>query len=96
MLFRSASVAIKPPNDLYALCADGRGRKICGILCEASGSDTRLDWLIVGFGININNTPPLKRSTSLRAVTGRRISVPSVLRAAMTRLSRARRAGNFV
>lgn len=91
-----APVAIKPPNDVYALCADGKGRKICGLLCEASGSGSRLDWLIVGFGINVNNTPPLKRSTSLRRVIERRVEIPSVLRAAMARLNRARRAGNFV
>jgi BirA family biotin operon repressor/biotin-[acetyl-CoA-carboxylase] ligase len=75
--------AVKPPNDVLALGADGKARKLCGILCEAAG-------------VNVNNTPPLKRSTSLRALTGRRVAVSSVLRAAMSRLSRARRAGNFV
>lgn len=91
-----AATSVKPPNDVYALCADGKGRKIAGILCEASGSGGRLDWLIVGFGINADNEPPLKRSVSLSALTGRPVGVEAVLKAAMTRLSRARRAGNFV
>ena len=88
--------AVKPPNDVLALCPDGKARKLCGILCEASGDSKRLHWLVVGFGINVNNAPPLKRATSLRLLVKRRVSVPSVLRAAMSRLSRARRAGNFV
>lgn len=87
---------VKPPNDVFALCADGRARKLCGILCEAAGDSARLHWLIIGFGVNVNNTPRLKRATSLRLLIGRRVGVPSVLRAAMARLTRARRAGNFL
>ena len=91
-----ASVAVKPPNDVLALCPDGKARKLCGILCEAAGDSRRLHWLVIGFGVNVNNPPPLKRSISLRSLTGARVDVASVLRAAMTRLSRARRAGNFI
>lgn len=91
-----AATAVKPPNDVLARCADGKARKLCGILCEASGSGSRLDWVVVGFGINVNNEPPLKRSTSLRALTGREASVPSVLKASLRALSRARRAGDFL
>lgn len=91
-----ASTTVKPPNDVIALCADGKGRKIAGILCEASGSGQRLDWLIIGFGVNVNNAPPLKRSTSLRAVAKKRLEVAKVLRTAMSHLANARRAGNFV
>lgn len=91
-----AATSVKPPNDVYALCADGKGRKIAGILCEASGSGRSLDWLIVGFGVNVSNVPPLKRSTSLRRASGRQVGVSVVLRSALAALSRARRAGNFV
>jgi BirA family biotin operon repressor/biotin-[acetyl-CoA-carboxylase] ligase len=90
-----AEPAVKPPNDVLAPCADGRRRKICGILCEASGGETRLDWLVVGVGVNVDNDPPLKRATSLKSVTGRRTGLEPVLRALMRRLSRARRAGGF-
>ena len=91
-----AATAVKPPNDVLALCADGKARKLCGVLCEASGDQKKLDWLIVGFGVNVNNAPPLKRATSLRAVVGKRISVERVLRACLSRLSSARRAGSFL
>lgn len=91
-----AATSVKPPNDVYALCPDGKGRKIAGILCEASGGGSRLDWLIVGFGVNVNNAPSLKRATSLRRALGRRRDPAKVLHAAMAALSRARRAGNFV
>ncbi len=90
------ATSVKPPNDVLALCADGKARKLCGILCEAQGDSKKLDWLIVGFGVNVNNPPPLKRSTSLLALTRRRVPVSSVLRAAMAGLSRARAMGNFV
>lgn len=91
-----AATAVKPPNDVLAACADGKARKLCGILCEASGSAGRLDWVIVGFGVNVNNPAPLRRATSLRALTGRRTPVDAVLRACLRRLSRARRAGDFL
>lgn len=84
--------AVKPPNDVLALCADGRWRKLCGILCEASGGAQRLDWLLVGFGVNVDNQPPLKRATSLRALTGRRTGVRPALRAMLRALARAQSA----
>ncbi len=88
-------VAVKPPNDVLARGHDEKFRKVCGILCEASGNSMRLDWLAVGIGINVNNAPPLKRATSLRAITGRTTSLETVLRALMRRLYRMRRAGGF-
>jgi BirA family biotin operon repressor/biotin-[acetyl-CoA-carboxylase] ligase len=91
-----AKTSVVPPNDVYALCADGKARKISGVLCEAAGDSTRLHWLIVGFGVNVNNAPPLKRATSLRQLTGKEVELTPVLRAVMTRLCRARRAGNFL
>lgn len=91
-----AKTAVKPPNDVLALCADGKARKVCGILCEAAGRGRSLDWLVVGFGINADNEPPLARATSLKALLGRPVGPEAVLRAAMRSLSRARRAGNFV
>ncbi len=91
-----AETAVKAPNDVLALCPDGKARKLCGILCEAAGDSKSLHWLVIGFGVNVNNPPPLKRATSLRLLTGRRVAVSSVLRAALARLSRARLVGNFV
>lgn len=90
------ATAVKPPNDVLALCPDGKARKLCGILCEAAGAGQKLDWLVIGFGVNVDNAPPLSKATSLRALLGRPVGTEPVLRAAMASLSRARRAGNFV
>ncbi|MDE2143586.1 MAG: biotin--[acetyl-CoA-carboxylase] ligase [Elusimicrobia bacterium] len=89
------TTAVKPPNDVLALSADGKYRKLCGILCEASGDSSRLHWLVVGIGVNVNNDPPLKRATSVKALTGRSTGLEPVLRALMKRLARARRVGGF-
>lgn len=87
--------AVKPPNDVLARGADGKFRKLCGILCEASGDSTSLHWLVVGVGVNVDNDPPLKRATSLKALTGKKTGLEPVLAALMKRLARARRAGGF-
>lgn len=49
-----AAIACKWPNDLLI-----DGRKCAGILMEAKGAGggTRLDWLVVGFGINVRSSP---------------------------------------
>jgi BirA family biotin operon repressor/biotin-[acetyl-CoA-carboxylase] ligase len=88
--------AVKPPNDVLAKGADGGFRKICGILCEASGDSTSLHWLVVGIGVNVDNVPPLKRATSLKTLTGARTGLEPVLKALMRRLERARKAGDFI
>lgn len=91
-----AATAVKPPNDVLAACPDGKARKLCGILCEASGDSEKLHWLAVGFGVNVDNPAPLARSVSLSELTGGPVGVELVLRRAMSHLHRARRAGNFV
>ncbi len=44
---------IKWPNDVSV-----KGRKIAGILCESSVLSNEVQWVIVGIGINVNNSPP--------------------------------------
>jgi BirA family transcriptional regulator, biotin operon repressor / biotin---[acetyl-CoA-carboxylase] ligase len=60
---------LKWPNDLLI-----GGRKFCGILTEMSAEATRVRHLVVGIGINVNQTefPPELESTatSLRIATG--------------------------
>lgn len=91
VLTRASGVetAVKPPNDVLARCPDGRLRKLAGILCEASGTESGLDWLVVGIGVNVNNVPPLKRATGLRALTGRRLALEPLLRALLRAARRA-------
>lgn len=68
----SADVKIKWVNDLFL-----NGRKICGILTEASMSfeEKKLDYAIIGIGINIRTSPETPEElksvmTSLEAETG--------------------------
>jgi BirA family biotin operon repressor/biotin-[acetyl-CoA-carboxylase] ligase len=65
------SAGIKWPNDVVV-----RGRKICGILTEAEFSGPRLNFIVVGIGINLlggeNDFPPdIKRvATSVEMESG--------------------------
>lgn len=43
------NVEVKWPNDVYL-----NNKKICGILTEASGEIDKVDYIIVGIGINVN------------------------------------------
>lgn len=60
---------LKWPNDLLV-----SGRKVCGILAEMNAEVTRVRYIVVGIGINVNQTtfPPQLQSvaTSLRLATG--------------------------
>ena len=62
---------IKWPNDVFV-----NGRKIAGILVEMSAEQDRINWIVAGIGININNKLPEKFaniSISLKEVLGREV-----------------------
>lgn len=65
------TVSIKWPNDVLL-----RGRKTSGILMELSAEATRVGFLVLGIGVNLNVDPGSfpaefrQRATSLRAETG--------------------------
>jgi BirA family transcriptional regulator, biotin operon repressor / biotin---[acetyl-CoA-carboxylase] ligase len=73
---------VKPPNDIFAWGEPGMGGKVCGILIEASGGLKRVDWIVLGIGVNVNNRLPraLTQAASLRCLAGRCFEVPGVLR----------------
>lgn len=58
---------LKWPNDVLI-----EGKKICGILTEMNAEATRVRYLVVGIGINVNQAsfPRDLPATSLRLVTG--------------------------
>jgi BirA family biotin operon repressor/biotin-[acetyl-CoA-carboxylase] ligase len=68
------------PNDLLVPphAAAEAGKKFCGILAEMNAEATRIRYLVVGIGINVNQEafpPDLEPvATSLRRLTGRRWS----------------------
>jgi BirA family biotin operon repressor/biotin-[acetyl-CoA-carboxylase] ligase len=58
---------LKWPNDLLI-----EGKKVCGILAEMNAEATRVRYIVVGIGINVNQAsfPKELSATSLRLVTG--------------------------
>ena len=58
--FAPRAISLKWPNDLYV----GAG-KLAGVLIEARWRDVRLDWLAIGFGLNVL-PPPEERAEGLR------------------------------
>jgi BirA family biotin operon repressor/biotin-[acetyl-CoA-carboxylase] ligase len=51
---REAALKLKWPNDLLL-----DGRKLAGILVETAHSGDRLDWLVIGIGVNLARAPVL-------------------------------------
>ena len=86
-------VRIKWPNDLLA-----GGKKICGILAESSPGNAgetveerRLDYVILGVGMNANLDPaelrvPDREVTSIRSELGRDVDVLELLRVVLSNL----------
>jgi BirA family transcriptional regulator, biotin operon repressor / biotin---[acetyl-CoA-carboxylase] ligase len=84
---------IKWPNDLLA-----RGKKICGILAESSAAyatgparESRLDYVILGVGVNANLDPaelgvPDREVTTIRAELGRDVDLLELLRVVLSNL----------
>ncbi len=50
----SLQTSIKLPNDVLVKTKQG-DKKICGVLIESAVSSDKLEWLIVGVGVNLNN-----------------------------------------
>ena len=60
-------VDLKWPNDVLI-----QGKKVCGILAEMNAEATRVRYIVVGIGINVNQSsfPRELSATSLRLATG--------------------------
>ena len=80
---------IKWPNDVVV----GR-RKLGGILAEASAQGSTLDWVVLGFGINVCETAYPRdvavRATSLEAELGRTVDRAWLLVRVLVNLAGAR------
>ena len=64
--FAGSPIGLKWPNDLYV-----DGRKLAGILVEARWREQRLDWIAVGFGINVRTPDAMPEAAALRAGVSR-------------------------
>jgi BirA family biotin operon repressor/biotin-[acetyl-CoA-carboxylase] ligase len=80
---------LKWPNDVLI-----DGRKVCGILTEMNAEVTRVRFVVVGVGINVNQTsfPEELGATSLRLVTGSEWSRVELVAALLKSLEREYRA----
>jgi BirA family biotin operon repressor/biotin-[acetyl-CoA-carboxylase] ligase len=90
---------VKWPNDVLI-----DGKKICGILTEASSKGRYLDFVVIGFGINANF--PVSRlpaslhesTTTLRTELNREVNIEALLRSLLEETERYYRMfkeGNF-
>jgi len=82
-LFR-LEVKLKWPNDVLIRHIPGiEFKKVCGVLTEAVSGIGRVNYVITGLGINVNNRiPPALRDAaiSLKEATGRNLSRQKLLR----------------
>ena len=76
---------LKWPNDLLI-----EGKKVCGILTEMNAEATRVRYIVVGVGINVNQSsfPRDLAATSLRLVTGSEWSRVDLVAALLKSLDR--------
>lgn len=63
------SVECKWPNDLLV-----RNKKVAGILLEGSFNKNKVDWIVIGIGLNVNQmqfpADLVQKATSLKLMTG--------------------------
>jgi BirA family biotin operon repressor/biotin-[acetyl-CoA-carboxylase] ligase len=76
---------LKWPNDVLI-----DGKKVCGILTEMNAEATRVRYIVVGIGINVNQAsfPSDLAATSLRLVTGSEWSRVDLVAALLKSLDR--------
>ena len=70
--FTEARLAIKWPNDVIVASGPESGKKLAGILVEASADSFRIDYAVIGFGANLRAVAYPEdiadRATSLEAL----------------------------
>lgn len=75
---------IKKPNDLLV-----NGRKICGILTEAtSSSPKKVESVIIGAGLNVNQAPEGLDAISMKEILGKELLPAEVLNQILAQLGK--------
>lgn len=74
---------LKWPNDVLI-----EDKKVAGVLAEASFDGNKVEWVVLGIGINVNAAPPPEviletPATCLRPWTGREINRAELMRAVL-------------
>lgn len=68
------NACIKWPNDIYY-----KGSKLAGILIENTVRSNRLEWAVIGIGLNINQKQfEVKNATSMAIIAGREFVLKKV------------------
>lgn len=66
---------VKLPNDVYALHPKKKKYlKIAGILTESASINKTPNWILLGLGINLNNSVPLDTAVSVRDILKKEVS----------------------
>ncbi len=71
------AITIKWPNDIYI-----NDKKVCGILIQNSVTGKKLDYVVVGIGLNVNQTAFMSNApnpVSLHMITGKEYNLEVVL-----------------
>lgn len=78
--------AVKWPNDILI-----DGLKICGILSQMEVEGGQLDYITLGIGLNVNNTPEqdVPTATSISSLLGRTVSRRDILSSFLDRIEPA-------
>ena len=76
-------ISIKWPNDILS-----GGRKLAGILTELNAEQDRVNFVIAGMGLNVNNTEKElpKEAVSLRTLLGRKLDRVSLFKEILSEL----------
>ncbi|MDD4202490.1 MAG: biotin--[acetyl-CoA-carboxylase] ligase [Candidatus Omnitrophica bacterium] len=74
---------IKWPNDIFI-----DGKKVCGVLTEMKAQPDKIDFIVVGIGINVNNDVHLDTSVSLKGKTGKKICAIDLTRNLLCNIER--------
>lgn len=73
---------VKHPNDVYALHPlKKKYLKIAGILTESASINKTPNWILLGLGINLNNSVPLDTAVSVRDILKKEVSREDFLEA---------------
>lgn len=80
------AAAVKWPNDVYV-----SGLKVCGILAEMTAETDRVKYLVLGIGLNVNQSKEnlgdlSQMATSLKVQTGQQVSRAKLLTALLEEL----------
>ncbi len=89
------SPGLKWPNDLWANVGSLQNpifRKVCGILTEMSAESDRVQWVVLGFGLNVNN--PISgairnQASNLKMLSGDAVARQKLLIAVLKNLQTA-------